>query len=60
MPGRMPSVTPGTHNVISNFSFDAQQIAGAYFQFVGVVRMNPKRICMRDFVEPFGVGAKPP
>src|SRR6266545_2288699 len=48
---------PGSHDVITNFSFHAQQIAGTNAKFCRMVRMNPKRIRMRNLIEPLGVGA---
>src|SRR6185369_13857807 len=48
---------PGTHDVVTNFRFDSQQVASAYTEARGVVGMNPKRIRVRDFIEPLRVGA---
>src|SRR5436189_2837 len=48
---------PGTHDEISNLSFDANQIAGFHFQALSVRRMEPERICVRDFIEPFRIRA---
>src|SRR5258706_16207884 len=35
---------PGAHDVVTNLSFDSQQIPSAYAEACGVVGMNPKWI----------------
>src|SRR6266511_4678216 len=51
-----PCRYPGAHDVITNFSFHTQQIAGTHAEFCRMVRMNPKRIRMCDLIEPLGIG----
>src|SRR5687767_2673269 len=46
---------PRRNNVITDLRFDAQEIAGANIQVSGVTRVNPQRIRVRYFVEPFGI-----
>src|SRR2546423_11129086 len=48
---------PGAHDEISNLSFDPHQIACAYAESGRMTRVQPKRIRMRDFIQPFRVRA---
>src|SRR5215213_1826949 len=46
---------PGRHDVITDLSFDAYEIAGANANLRCVRRMDPERVGMRDLIEPLCV-----
>src|SRR6266498_3404799 len=48
---------PSLHHEVTYLSFDPHQIAGLYTQLRRVARMQPERICVRDFIQPLCVRA---
>src|SRR2546423_8725452 len=48
---------PGAHDKVSNFSLDAHKIARAHAELRSVTRMQPERICVRYFIQPFRIRA---
>src|SRR6185436_9794139 len=48
---------PGRHDVVTDLSFDAHEIASPNIELRGVCRVNPERIRVRDLVEPLCIRA---
>ena len=48
---------PGAHHEVSNFSFDPHEITGAHAELGCMTRVQPQRIRVRDFIQPFRVRA---
>jgi len=47
---------PRAHYKISNFCFDTDQVAGTQAKFGRMTGMQPKRVCVGDFIQPFRIG----
>src|SRR5690349_10417301 len=54
-PGSYALSHPRRHNVITNFSFDAHEIAGPNPELRRMRWMDPERVRMRDLIEPLRV-----
>ena len=48
---------PGAHDEISNLGLDAHQVASSHTELCRVARMQPERIRVRNFIQPFCVRA---
>src|SRR6185503_9158719 len=46
---------PCGNNVITNLSFDPNEIACFHTEFVSMAWMYPERICMGNFIQPFRI-----
>src|SRR2546423_15609425 len=48
---------PRADDEVANLCFDSDEIARSHIDAHGMKGMNPERIRVRDFVEPFGISA---
>src|ERR1041384_2996776 len=55
--GANPFRHPGADDEVADLCFDAHEVACAEIEARRMARVNPERIGVRDFVQPFGVGA---
>jgi hypothetical protein len=57
-PGRMPSVTHALTTKVPDLGRDAHEVTSTQVsQAPGVARVDPQRVRVREFVEPFRVAA---